>query len=54
MFELVYQSNAVASSIKSYYPTLGGAFLAGKSLSNNGCYKLAVRSPKGEVILTWK
>ena len=54
MFELVYQQALVFSPIKSFYPSLGGAFLAGKSLFSKNAYSLRVLNPAGKVILTWK
>jgi hypothetical protein len=54
MFELVYQSGSQLSPIKSSYPSLGVAFLAGKKLRQSGAYKLEILSPASKSILAWK
>jgi hypothetical protein len=54
MFELVYQQASVFAPIKSFYPTLGGAYLAAKSVRKSGAYKLEILSPAGKSILAWK
>ena len=54
MFELIHQSNPVASSIKSFYPSLGQAYMAGKKVRQSGAYKLEILSPSGKPVLIWK
>ena len=54
MFELVYQQASVFAPIKSFYPSLGAAFLAGKKVRQSGVYKLEILSPAGKSILAWK
>jgi hypothetical protein len=54
MFELVYQQASVFAPIKSFYPTLGAAFLAGKKVRQSGVYKLEVLNQSGKAVLTWK
>jgi hypothetical protein len=54
MFELVYQQASVFAPIKSFYPTLGAAFLAGKSIRKSGCHRLEILNQNGKPVLTWK
>ena len=55
MFELVYhQSGSLLPPIKSYYASLGAAYLAGKKVRQSGIFKLEILNPVGKPVLVWK
>lgn len=54
MFELVHQQYSTPSPIKSFYPSLGAAYLAAKRIPRSGTFKLEVRNQAGQTVLSWK
>jgi hypothetical protein len=54
MFELIYQQLSTVSPIKAFYPSLGQAFLAAKTLRQSNIFRMQVLSPAGKPVLSWE